>query len=167
MGLIINKPDFVGKFSVGKTNYDSLDAYILRYEEFFLIELLGVELFKLFKTAYTGDPTLVATPIYKTIFDVIRIDEVGCAPFQNNGMKSMILGMVWFAYVKEFDIKMTSSGAVIDASEVSSVADKSFMYQRYNECIKDQNVIHWYIDKNIAVYPLFNGIEKRLSHWSL
>lgn len=185
MGLLINKTDFIGKYQVGRTNFDSLDAYISRYEEVFLIELLGFELFKLFKAAYLASIAPIPVPmptIYQVIYDAIREDittqSSWCPEFfdefgncqnirQNFGMKSMVLGMVWFEYVREFAIKMTSSGASIDAAEVSTFADSTFMYQRYNESINDQYVIQWYIKEHIVDYPLFNVIRKPLAHWSL
>lgn len=181
MGLIINKADFIGKYAIGKTNFDSIDAYIARYEEPLLIGVLGVELFKLFKADWIANTPTTLTPIYQSIYDVIREDDLDSWvgwdewiywPCENNirqnfGMKSMLVGLVWFEIVREFKIKMTSAGAFINEAEVSVIADNSFMYQRYNEAAQDAQVIRWFIIKNDTDYPTYNGQYKELAHWAL
>jgi len=170
MGLIINKPDFVGKYKIGGTNFDAVDKYIDRYEVKFLKELLGVELFGLFKIAYDADPTLVPTPIYKAIFDPISEDnDTGCEPkvIQNNGMKQMLIGLIWFEFVRDLTIKMTNAGPKNDEAEVSNSADLNFMYQYYNEAVHDWQTIQWFINKNEADYPTFNGETLTIAHWAL
>lgn len=168
--MIITTADFVGKYKAGGTNFAALQSYIDRYEAILLRELLGVELYELFKTAYIADNTLVATPIYKAIYDAIAQDnDEGCEPkvIQNNGMKQMLVGMVWFYFVRDLVVKMTNAGPVNDQSEVSEMANPTFMYQYYNEAVHDWKVIQWYIDENSTDYPTFNGIDKSIAHWSI
>jgi hypothetical protein len=169
MGLLISKSDFTGKFQLGKTNFDSIDAYIARYEEPLLIELLGVTLFNLFKTDLLISPPIPTNPIYLAIYNSIRVDDEGnCPPIRvNNGMKSMLIGLIWFEYLRDLKIKMTAAGAAIDEVEVSTLAATDFMYQRYNEAVHDWNVIEWYIGENEIDYPDYNGQKKLLAHWSL
>jgi hypothetical protein len=169
MGLLINKTDFTGKYALGKTNFDSIDAYIARYEEPLLIDLLGVELFKLFKADVLIVPPVPSAAIYLAIYNPIRIDDIGNCPAirVNNGMKSMLIGLIWFEYLRDLKIKMTAAGPAIDEVEVSVLASTDFMYQRYNEAVKDWGVIEWFIEQNIDDYPLYNGQKKLLAHWSL
>lgn len=166
--MLIVKTDFVGKYAVGGTNFDAIDKYITRYEEKFLMELLGVELFKLFKAAHTIDSTLVAYPIYKVIYDPITEDDTNCNKIRvSRGMKQMLLGMVFFEFMRDTMVKMTNAGPKKDKAEVSEDVSTDFLYQRYNESIEDQNTIQWYIGEHSEDYPTYNGIKKGIAHWAL
>jgi len=168
--MIITTADFVGKYKVGGTNFDAIQPYIDRYEKKFLRELLGATLFNLFDAAYTIDHTLVAYPIYKAIYDpIIQDNDSGCEPkvIQNNGMKQMLLGLIWFEFVRDLVTKMTNAGPVNDEAEASNKANLQFMYQYYNESVHDWQTIQWYIEENDTDYPDFNGMELRIAHWAL
>lgn len=166
MGLLIVKADFTGKFGVGKTNFDKLDAYIARYEKKHLRKLLGVELYDLFETDVTDNGVNNLTARFDAIYDPIIQDD-GDDVIENNGMKQMVLGLVWFDFVREFKIKITHEGAVVNDEEVAQNVDSAFMYQRYNEAVEDWKVIQWYIDDNSSTYPEYNGQELKFAHWAL
>jgi len=157
VGLLINKSDFEssGKYAIGTTNEDAVDAYILRYEEKVIIELLGVTLFDLFKADVEANTVSTLDPIYQVIYDPIRIDDDGCIKF-SYGMKSMVLGMVYFEIVRDLAVKPTSGGMMNNVSEISQFADLNYVYSRYNESINDQNVIQWYIENHLTDYPTYN-----------
>lgn len=169
MGLLITKDDFIGKYAVAKSIFDELDSFIERYEEDKLRDLLGVELFNDFKTAYEADPLLPGNPELKSILDPIKEDNLGGCPKQmkNQGMKQMVLGLVYFQYMQDIIIKQTQNGGSLDKSELSDRTDSNYIYDRYNEAVADYNVIQWFIEKNSDNYPKYNGIKLEISHWAL
>jgi len=166
MGTIINTTDFVGIHKIAQTSFTELDLFITRFEEKYLIEVLGFELFTLFKANLTaGVPT---NPIYIAIFNAIRMDDGNCV-YQNNGMKSMILGFVWFEYMATQKFKQTASGTVANQIDVAQNLSFDDMggYKNYNDSVNDANVIQWYINKNLSDYPTFAGQKQEIAHWAL
>ena len=174
MGLLIKKSDFIGRVALSQSIQDTIDAYIDEFEEKYLIELLGAELFKLFKADVVAYAPV--TPIYQTIFNPILEDNtIGSfydlyyrnrgAIVRSRGMKPMLLGFIWFEYVIGTKFKHTGTGVVVDVNEVSRDADftEGYIYQRYNEAVKDFGDIQRYIYQNNGDYPKFNGIQKQLA----
>ncbi len=102
MGLLVVDTDFEGKWKLALGNNDEVDAYIEVYEEKFLIELLGKELFDLFEAVVTDQ--VVAAGIYKTIYDPFSLKINGCI-VTSEGMKKMLLGLIYFEYVRDNKIK--------------------------------------------------------------
>lgn len=177
MGLLIVKSDFVGRFALSQSIMDTIDAYISEFEEKYLIELLGVELFKLFKANVIANAPNKAPSagVYLTLYSAILEDSdnsfyafYGNNTIRSRGLKAMLLGFVWFEYVIGTKFKHTGTGIVVDANEVSRDADftEGYMYQRYNESIKDFVAIQRYIAQNNGDYPKFNGVQKQLA-WKL
>lgn len=158
MGLLINKTDFVGRFALSQSIEDTITPYIAEYEEKYLIDLLGVELFKLFKASVVSQ--IPAAP-YLVLYNEILEDYNRCV-MRSRGMKSMLLDFIYWEYVIQTKYKHTGTGIVVDSNEVSRNADwsESFMYQKYNTAIKDYKTIQWYICQNDSVYPTFNGSLK-------
>jgi len=168
MGLIVVQADFEGKTAIAQNNYTDIDSYIAKYEEPYLIDLLGVELFKLFKASVTAH--VPAAGIYRTIFDPIREDDTECNSVKvSEGIKQMLLGFIFFEFMKDDKFKATNSGTVAAQTELSRETGftENDIYSRYNEALESYNTIQWYIvKKNKKVdYPLFNGQYKRLASW--
>ncbi len=166
MGLLINKVDFIGTYKVAQNTYTDIDAYITKYEEAYLIDLLGVELFNLFKT-YVTTPLTNADYLY--IREPFKYDQNSCI-ISSEGMKSMLLGFVYWEYMRGQKIKKTISGAVVNQSENSREAsiNNTDIYQKFNDAIKTYEVIQFYIRDNKALkYPQYNGQCKRFSYWCI
>jgi hypothetical protein len=167
MGLIIQKSDFVGKYSISQNTYSNLDNYINKYEELYLINLLGVELFKLFKLDVVNHSPV--TQKYLDIFNTIKEDDTNCNSIRiSEGIKEMLLGFVYFEYLKDDKYKPTPSGTVASESENSRETgfEENGIYNRYNNSIKSYNTIQWFIEKDINNnYPLYNGQPKELATW--
>jgi hypothetical protein len=158
LNILISDEDFIGKWELAKNNDDKIDDYIQEYEEQYLVELLGKELFDLFEADLTtGIP---ATQIYKDIFDPFSI-EINQAIVTSKGMKKMLLGLIYFQYVKDNKTKQTMNGAVSQQTEVSTPSDNTFLYQRYNDAVRTYQAIQIYINDNIDIYPTFAGVRKK------
>jgi len=166
MGLLVSKTDFVGNFALSKTISDKIDAFIDEFEEQYLIDLLGAELFKLFKADVDAPTKKPETDIYLAIYNEINEDYSGCV-MRSKGLKDMILGFIWFEYVRATAYSHTGTGIVAGSNEVSKNVglDDSYIYRNYNASVAAYGVIQWYIC-NTNDYPLFNGQNKLLA-WRL
>lgn len=165
MGLIVSPNDFknAGRYSMAVDatgNLEKMTSIIAQNEENILIDLLGVQLFDLFKTAYQADPTfaLPENERFKNIFNPIRQDFEKKV-VRNNGMKEMLMGFLYFHIQCELVIKKTISGAKTNTSEVSTDINptRADIYGRHNEGVDGARVIQWYICQNKTVYPEYNG----------
>lgn len=188
MGLLISKADFIsedaGKYRIANTKYeDTIDSYIEKYEEKYLQQLMGVELFKLFKVAVSSPNSVPPTdPIYLAIYDPIAEDELTsnvfypfyflydyCAPScdrirLSNGLREMLLGFIYFEYMRDQSYKPTSGGIVKNKNENSREAsfDENGIKNRYNDAIDSYHTIQWYLFKRKTTdYPKFNGMRKQ------
>ena len=157
MGLLLLEGDFSGKFELAKSNDDLIDEYIAEYEERTLIELLGKELFDLFKAEVTDQ--VVAAGIYKTIYDPFVL-QVNGYTVTSQGMKKMLLGLLYFQYVRDNRVKQTMNGAVEQQTEVAVNSDNTFLYLRYNDGVDTYKAIQQYILSKLDVYPTFLGLYK-------
>ena len=157
MGILIDTDDFVGKWVIPTDDYseERLDDYINTFEKKFLVYLLGVELFDLFQADLVAQ--VPVTPIYQSIFNEFYIDDGSCV-FHSEGMKKMLLGMVYFHYVRDNDIKQTPSGTYKNTSELAnSFPSFNQVVQRWNQSSDSYQAIQWYICDNDATYPEYNG----------
>ena len=169
MGLLIVKGDFTGKYKIAQDNYTGsmLDTYIDKFEELYLIDLLGVELFDLFKADVTN--YLPTTPKYLALYNTIRLDDTSGSIHISEGMKEMLLGFIYFEYMRDMKFKSTPSGVVVGSSEVSreTPSEENNLYARYNLSIKSYRTIQWYIENNEDGYDYdeYNGQCKNIVSW--
>jgi hypothetical protein len=164
MGKLIQKTDFVGKFQINQNSYTQLDSYIDKYEQPYLMELLGAELYELFiADLLNGKPQKAE---YLSIYNIIVDQDCGKLMF-SEGMVEMLKGFIYFEFVRDDKYKHTPSGIVVNRSDISREAGFSEfdIYGRYNDAVKNYDVIQWYIQKYKSDYPEFNGVPKSLVFW--
>jgi hypothetical protein len=157
MGILIDADDFVGKWKIATDDYSEteLDDYITTFEKKFLVALLGVELYDLFAADLVAQ--VPQTAIYISIFNEFYIDDSSCV-FHSEGMKKMLLGLIFFQYVRDQDIKNTVSGTVRNQSELANqIPSFNSVVQRWNQSTDTFGVIQWYICDNSTSYPTYNG----------
>lgn len=166
MGLLITTNDFIGVHKVAQTSTTELDAYINQYEEKYLIDLLGLTLYNLFKADIVNH--VPVTTIYLDIFNKIQIENNGLVA-QNHGMKSMILGFVFGEYMAKQPIKRTAIGSGKNTNDNFTQVGfyESGASNIYNEAVKDAEIIQYYIKENKTDYPDYAGTKLRMWHWSL
>lgn len=160
MSILIIDEDFIGKWDLAKNNNDNIEEYIEEYEEQYLIELLGKELFDLFEADLIDK--VPQTQIYIDIFAPFT-EEINQFSVSSKGMKKMLLGLIYFQYVRDNRIKQTMSGAVEQQTEVSVKSDNTFIYQRYNDGVRTYQAIQMFINDNLDIYPTFNGVCKKMT----
>lgn len=165
MGILIDSDDFVGVFELAQGTYidADIDAYIDQREKDILVNLLGVELFDLFEADLVSQ--VPATPIYETIYNSFYIDDDSCVR-SSDGMKKMLLGLIYFYYVRDDSSVNTAMGNRVNNAENSRESNSSErgLVQRYNKAVDTYQSIQWYICDNDDVYPTYNGQYK--SHTS-
>ena len=160
MGILITKSDFVGVYAIPKTINDNIDAFINECEEQYLIDLLGVELYDLFKADLVNK--IPQTNIYLTIYNKFT-EAIGSFVYSSIGMKNMLLGYLYFEITRDNNTKNTSSGQVVNTVETSVRSGNAMLFKKHNDSIKTHKVIQTYILDNLDVYPTFKGIVKNYS----
>ncbi len=164
MGLLITRADFEGRWKLAKSSADEINAYIDEFEPRYLKDLLGQELYDLFAADVTAN--LVAKvptdPLYLKIYNALTITySLGCGEARSEGMKNMLLGFVFFEYVRGNRVKQSVSGDNKQQTEVAAPSDSTYLHLRYNDSILYYQVIQEYILNNLEEYPTFNGNRKR------
>jgi hypothetical protein len=160
MGLLIVADDFVGKYELAKSNDDKIDEYIEEYEEKHLTELLGKELFDLFEATVDENTHKPVGAPYLNIYNPFT-EEINGLIYTSEGLKKMLLGFIYFQYVRDNRVKQTMNGAVEQQTEVSSKSDNTFLYPRYNQAVTTYRAIQVYILDNLTTYSTFLGVRKR------
>jgi hypothetical protein len=166
MGLLLVKEDFVGKYNLVKSDFDQIDSFIDQFEEPLLRELLGKELFDLFKADVDPITLKPVTQIYLDLYDPLEIEWGACPhTYQSLGLKNTLLGIIWFEYVRNDPKKQSMNGTVVNKTETSEQANLTFIYRNYNESIESFNIIWRYTEQDKTNYPTFNGHWKRKASW--
>jgi hypothetical protein len=168
MGLLIAKSDFLGKYKIAQNSFTDVDSYINRYEKEYLVALLGAELYDLFEADVIPATKVPATQIYIDIYQPFAVDD-NTRILSSKGMKDMVLGFIYFEFVRDDKYKNTVSGNVVGQSENNRESGFSEfnLYSRYNEAIDSYWNIQCYINKNLTDYPEYNGQHKSISHWAI
>jgi len=165
MGLIVTKEEFVGKYAISQNCYTELGLYIDKYEPIILQDLLGCTLFDRFKANLTeGVPT---SEIFIKLFEAFCKDY-NCDQIRSEGIKEMLLGLIYFEYVRDSAFKATQNGVKTNRVETARSAgfNEHDIYTRYNLSIETYKSIQWCICQNKEDYLDYNGLERTYCHWS-
>lgn len=162
MGLIISDTDFVGKYEVVKTTFAQLGNVITQYERTYLNDLLGYELAGLFVANLTNKvPT---DERFQNIYNVLVIETCGTEKV-SEGMKNMMLGFMYWEFVRKDKNRHTVSGHVQNSNEISVPSGYADIGLRYNEAIDTYKIIQEYIEQNSSDYPEYKGKCKEKTIW--
>jgi len=157
--------EYVNRFAISQNKYDVVDlrSYIDTYEKYYLIDLLGKELYDLFIADLDPITGLPVTPRFIDIYNEIYLDENRCNEVSiSRGIPELLKDFVYFEYTREQQIKNTITGNVKSNNENSVKANNSSsrMMKLYNKGVDSFNVIAEYIVDNSATYPEYKGIIK-------
>jgi hypothetical protein len=151
---IVAKEDFKGEYNISKNCYDQLDFFIEKYENYYLVRLLGAELYTLLISDLTAtDPQVPQSVRFLNIFNPFSIDQHSCL-YYSEGIREMLVQFIYFHYVRENQVINTAGGTVSNSVELGLNA--SFMgniVQVYNQGVKNAHCIQWYIHENELEYP--------------
>ena len=161
MGILITSADFTGKYAIPQDSFSNLDGIIAAYEETYLIDLLGVDLYNLFVADLSSK--IPVTAKYLTIYNPFN-NDYGSTVKRSIGMKKMILGFIFFEYMRELKFKNTISGVNVQASELNRETDGTTLFKNYNESVNTFTTIQWKIRQNPADYLDYNGQCKKIAN---
>jgi hypothetical protein len=139
-----------------------LQAYIDRYERFYLRRLLGVALSDDFITDLANASQDV---IYSVIQDPFAFDDPNQKHVQriSMGMVDMLTAFIYYHYVTDEQARNTFGGVAYNNNEANNMADMQNAYRhaekKYNEALDTYNAIQWYVDEYQPTdYPDYNGV---------
>lgn len=167
MAKIVQISDFKGKYAVSLNAFDTtvLQSYIDKYETKYLYDLLGITLGDLLLADIASPFAVPTTLIYQTIYNALNIDNTNyswCNQIRSNGIKEMLIGFIYFEYIRTKAVVNTPVGSVTSQNEVSTIVDfnSTLVYLNYNEAIKSYKSIQSYILLYSSTYPTFSGVSK-------
>jgi hypothetical protein len=156
MPTIVTTVDFIGKYELHISEFTMpvLNEYILRMEEYLLVELFGKELYDLWNGSAAPEYTVLTAPL---TFQ----DECGKV-WQSRGIKDMLTGFIYFDYSRDRYTQQTITGPVKQDGENSGNATHvmSLLTMRYEEALISYQAIQAYIIDNPVTYPEFKGVRK-------
>jgi hypothetical protein len=166
MGKFVTTNDLVNKFEISTGMYadSKIDAYIDRYEDVYLAEMLGVNLYNDFIDDLDVD-NLPQDVKFTKIFEPF-MEEKDLRILISKGIKDMLMGFIYFEYLKDQVTQSTPVGIVKQQGENSTpIHSHTTIYGRYNEAIKTYRAIQDYIFLNQATYDGFRGVLKQYAYW--
>jgi len=191
MGILINTSDFSDRTNYSKFyipfssllcgSTEQLEGYIKRYEKKYINQLLGVDLANLFIADLVDQ--VPVDPIYLAIYNPIEKDLTNhqnsqifysslcnCSnkQIETNGMKSLLMGFIFFQYMRDQPFSREFTGV---SRKIAENSENNSFYQwgiaeYYNESVKDHKETQYYIllEKNENdIYQEFNGVKKQFT----
>jgi hypothetical protein len=167
--MIVSFTDFdFGKFElhIGMYDQERLQDYIDKYEVKYLTQLLGASLYAEFEADLSAGGGTPTEQRFLDIWNPLSVDY-NCELLYSEGIKEMLLGFIYFEYVKDLTNQMTPVGNVLPEGEnsVRSTSLNSMMFARYNESAKNYKTIQYYILTKLGDYDGFNGVSKSFAYW--
>lgn len=150
--MYVQPSDFQNKYQLHQGMYDQakIQSYIDRYEKRYLIELLGPNLYD--EMVADSISNVPQSPNFKFIFNPFHVNVSPSTTLISEGIEQMLLGFIYFEYVKDLINQMTPFGNVKPMSENSTVVsgNSTMMYNRYNEAVRTYRAIQMYISLNAS-----------------
>ncbi len=149
MGILIDKSDFTGIYELNLSIKDKVDEYIEEFEKPILVKLLGSDLFDLFEADLNNQvPT---DPIYLKLYEP---SEDLCS----QGMVKMLLGFIYYDYIRDSPRSQGMNGPVKRNTEVSEPANLDYLARMYNKSVNTYWAIQRMCIEGPTDYPDFAGI---------
>lgn len=150
--LFLTPNDFTGRFELHTGMFDQpkLVDYIQRYESHYLIQLLGANMYDQLQSDYDPFTSSFWSPNFEFLANPFHVDVNNGfgETIISDGMKTMLLGFIYWEYIKDTINQMTPIGNVIPQNQNSTPNSTiySSMWSRYNEAIKTFRAIQrWLI----------------------
>ena len=155
MSQIVQLSDFeTGLYEINFNSFQekNLQWYIDKYEKHYLLLLLGIDEYDNFiNDLVSGVPQ---TAKYITIFDPLEFYTNDEVLKLSSGIKEMLLGFIYFHYVRDTNNVQTTVGAKRKRGENSdNISLKTLNIQkRYNDSVETYMNIGYYMDINDSTY---------------
>lgn len=140
MNNILTYSDFTIDISlpIDKTSIDILNSYITKYQEEYLINLLGYTLYKEFITNISlVTPATKWTNLLNGIEYQDYSDDNELQTVKYEGLKKFLKYFVYYHYVNDLQQKITTTGMIEQQNENSSVVPATTkIIEAYNKGVK-------------------------------
>jgi len=160
MPNIVEISDFTGKFKIATDQYTETDFEAFRDERQFdmIYEMLGAVLGAAFIADLNSSGVPVNAP-YTTIFAPFVEDNNG-ELIRSEGIKKMVRNDLFVKWARENGKDVNLPGNSSSEQENSKpVLSVTWIVLKYNQAIDTARAIQWYIGKNSADFPYYNGQE--------
>lgn len=163
MSLYVQITDFAGLEEVPKDKYTNpvLQTYINRFEVLYLKHLLGASLYGEFATDFAITGTSPTAQRFIDIWGAFSVDD-NCLLVISDGIKAMLVKFIYFEYLRDQNTQKNIGGITKNEqanSQLATFASTSII-TIYNQAVDTYTAIQWFINQDLTVYPLFNGILK-------
>lgn len=160
MSILVTSDFSTGEFRIPKDCFSDLQTYIDRYEKFYLVRLLGAELYDLFIADLTAlpSPQVPQSAIYLAIFNPFQIDDTNDCLRISEGIKEMLIEFVYFHFMRDIGVKKKIGGVYMTQIETgTNIGYNGFnLVEGYNKGVKNYKEIQWYICEYDTDYPTEN-----------
>jgi hypothetical protein len=153
---ILQTSDFVGEYKISTSRFSELDKYIEKYEKYYLLRLMGKDLYDLFIADLTGTtPQVPQTTRFINIFEPFDIiPNLSNGLVISEGIKVMLIQFIYFQYIINTNDFNTISGQVQSSNENSTNNSyKGNIIEVYNKAIDNYRNIQEYIESDSLTYP--------------
>ena len=156
---IVATTDFKDEYKISKQcDVTGLQAYIDRYEKYYLVRLLGADLYDLFIADLSvGTPQAPLSAIYLSIFNAFETDDGNCLNI-SEGIRVMLKQFIYFHFTRD---QVTKTTIVGKAKPKMALADNTGftgynLIDSYNKGIDNYREIQNFICDNSTDYPTEN-----------
>jgi hypothetical protein len=153
---IIQANDFAGEYKISQSRFTELDLWITKYEKYYLLRMMGADLYSLFIADLTlTTPQIPQTARFLNIFNAFNyIPSYPESMYISEGIKKMLVQLIYFHYVRESNHFNTIAGQVTNSNENSTAAAfQSNLIKSYNDAIDNYCNIQMYIQSDAVAYP--------------
>ncbi len=171
MHYFLTPEDFKGFWNISQNKYTvkDLQCTIEMIQDEILCDLFGIEGYELFLADYDTELETFSNADYQYIYDVFESTVSDCCKpkkVKSRGIKDMLLGFTYRAYIAEQNERDTISGLVNTEHSNSTPVDNTTkffnMLRRYNRSVDTYNAIVCYLHGNEDKFELFKlGCSKR------
>lgn len=166
--MFLTTADFVGKYKIAKDCYSKelLEEYIELYEERYLKDLFGCDLYDAFISSLNNDD--VPAPQegrFIKIYEPFCVEDVCDIMYRSDGILEMLKGFIYYEFVLDQKFKNTLIGTVMNEGSFSRqiAAAKTTLENRYNLAVQSYISMQLFMIDSKSNYPEFNGVQKRQS----
>lgn len=138
--------------SASETNHaivDSLQSFVLEYEQEYLEKLLGEELYEEFSTYLKNGKE----PAEKRWDDLIDRLVIKRTDGETSVSKSPIANYIYFHYLRHNHTQATTTGVKADGDDGRLVSPERKMIFAWNDMVRMNRRLTDWLEENLPVYP--------------
>ena len=164
--ILLTTDDFSGFHGIA-TNPASLpllQEYIDRFEQSYIMRILGVELGTKFIADIKGEDSdsSALEDRFEVIFNPFIKQDYCRHIMESKGMKDVLAALVFYEFISSTQAKSSQAGVITNQAEVSNIASPEnaarFGEVKWNSALSSIEAIQWWCGvKDHANYPEYEG----------